>query len=149
MGGFGALKLALSNPQMFGFCGPIAPACLSFKNILEGLRKDPEPWLKTGEEARETFIDIKSIFGDDMEYQKEYEISELINRIPADTPKPVIYATCGLEDNLRNESLFLKEAIKDRGFDFTYEEWPGDHDWDFFNDALKKTIEFWYRGYEV
>ncbi|GHT58217.1 hypothetical protein FACS1894109_12080 [Spirochaetia bacterium] len=28
--------------------------------------------------------------------------------------------------------------------DFTYEEWPGIHDWYFFNDALKKALEMWY-----
>jgi S-formylglutathione hydrolase FrmB len=36
--------------------------------------------------------------------------------------------------------------MKTHDFDFTYEEWSGDHDWYFFNDALKKTIEFWYGG---
>ena len=149
MGGFGSLLIALSNPEQFGFCGPIAPACLTFKYILDGLREDPEPWLMTGEEAHEIYRDVKSIFGENLEYCKEYNIFELIKKFPADMPKPVIYATCGTDDDLKKESLLLKETIKDRGFDFCYEEWKGGHEWDFFNDALKKTIEYWYRGYEA
>lgn len=31
--------------------------------------------------------------------------------------------------------------MKKLDFDFTYEEWAGDHDWYFFNEALKKALE--------
>jgi len=149
MGGFGSLLLALTRPDQFGFCGPIAPACLSVKAMLKDLRTDPEPWLKTGDEAREIFVDIKSLYGEELQYQEKYDIYELIKNFPADKPKPSIFATCGMEDDLRHESLLLAETVKGRGFDFTYEEWTGGHEWDFFNDALKKTLEFWYRGYET
>jgi putative tributyrin esterase len=30
--------------------------------------------------------------------------------------------------------------MKNLDFDFTYEEWPGSHDWYFFNEALKKAL---------
>jgi len=149
MGGFGSLLLALSRPDQFGFCGPIAPACLSIKSILENLRADPEPWVQTGEEAREIFVDIKSLYGDELQYQEKYDILELIKKFPANTPKPTIFATCGTEDEYHNESMLLKDTIQGCGFNFTYEEWTGGHEWDFFNDALKKILEFWYTGHDA
>jgi S-formylglutathione hydrolase FrmB len=33
--------------------------------------------------------------------------------------------------------------MKTAGFNFTYEEWKGAHEWYFFNEALKKSLEFW------
>ena len=149
MGAFGSLFLALTNPDQFGFCGSIAPACLSIKSILKNLRTDPEPWLKTGSEAGEIFTDIKTMFGEGFEYDPKLDICELIKNFPDDKPKPVIFASCGLEDDLREESMLLKDVIQDRNFNFTYEEWTGGHEWYFFNDALKKTIKFWYKGYEA
>jgi S-formylglutathione hydrolase FrmB len=57
---------------------------------------------------------------------------------------PKIYVACGVQDDLRKENLTFRDEMKNYDFDFTYEEWPGAHDWYFFNDALKKTLEFWY-----
>ena len=148
MGGYGSLKLAFSRPDQFSFCGAISPACLYFKPMLDGLRTDPEPYLKTGQEAHETVKDLKSLYGDDLEYRPDYDIPYLLKCFPANAPKPKIFVTCGTEDNLRKENLVFKDEIKNYDFDYTYQEWSGAHDWYFFNDALKKTLEFWY-GEEV
>ncbi|HCC36252.1 MAG TPA: acetylesterase [Treponema sp.] len=145
MGGFGALYLALSKPEQYGFCGAISSACLSPKPMLDALRKDPEPWLKTGPEANEIFVDLKSIYGDELEYNAEYDILKRIKDFPSGASKPEIYAACGTEDDLRSDSLSLRDTMTNTGFDFTYEEWTGDHDWYFFSDALKKAIEHWYK----
>ena len=145
MGGCGALKLALSKPDQFGFCGAIASACIYLKPMLDGLREDADSFRKTGAEAVEILKDLYAIYGDDLEYLPKDDVSELVINFPANMPMPKIYATCGTEDNLREENLKLKDAMKNTAFDFTYEEWPGDHEWFFFNDALKKTLEFWYR----
>ncbi|GHV93884.1 tributyrin esterase [Spirochaetia bacterium] len=143
MGGYGALRLALSKPEQFGFCGAISPACLYLKPILDGLRKDPGPWLKTGPEAQEILRDLIAIYGDGLEYQPDHDIGELVKNFPAAAPKPKIFATCGTEDDLRKDNLSFKDEMKNTGFDFTYEEWAGGHDWYFFNEALKKTLEVW------
>jgi len=144
MGGYGALWFALSKPGAYGFCGAIAPACLNMKQMLEALRADPRPFLKNYPEAEELFSDLRSIYGDGLEYNPDYDVKELVKKFPAATPKPVIYMTCGTEDDLRKENLVFKDEMGNTGFDYTYEEWPGNHEWYFFNEALKKTLEFWY-----
>jgi S-formylglutathione hydrolase FrmB len=144
MGGYGAFRLALAKPEQIGFCGAIAPACLYFKPILDGLRTDSQSYLKTGPEAAEIFADFSCIYGDGLEYRPDYDVSVLIKNFPAGTPRPKIYMCCGTGDNLRKENLLFREQMTNTGFDYTYEEWAGDHDWNFFNTALQKTLSFWY-----
>lgn len=143
MGGFGSLKIALSKPEQFGFCGAISPACIYFKYMLEDLRKDSESYLKTGGDAEEILNDLQSIYGDKLEYRKDYDIVALVKDFPAASPKPKFFVTCGTEDDLRKENLDFKDEMKKTDFNYTYEEWQGGHDWYFFNDALKRTLDFW------
>ena len=146
MGGFGALMLAFTRPDQFGFCGAISPACLYFKPMLEGLRTNPEPYLRTGSEAEEVYKDMHCAYGGGLEYRKDCDIVELAKSFPSGMPKPKIYVTCGTEDNLRKENLSFRDEMKNLDFDFTYEEWTGCHDWYFFNDSLKKTLEVWFKN---
>jgi len=144
MGAYGALKVALSRPDRFGFCGAISPACLYFNDILNSLRDNVSSYRETGAEAEETLIDLYCAFGEGLECKKEYDIIELARSFPNNAPKPKIYVTCGTEDKLRDENLRFRDEIKSTGLDYSYEEWAGGHDWYFFNDALKKTLEIWY-----
>ncbi|MDR0557997.1 MAG: acetylesterase [Treponema sp.] len=68
MGGYGALKLALSKPERYGFCGAISPRCLFLNELLVNLRKKWERYSQTGHEAEPIIRDFKAIFGDDFQY---------------------------------------------------------------------------------
>ncbi|MDR3123872.1 MAG: esterase family protein [Treponema sp.] len=144
MGGYGALKAALSRPEQYGFCGAIAPACLFINEHLEGLRKNADYWLRTGgPEAQSILTDFRASFGDELAYADSDEIIKLAEKAAARTVRPKIYAACGIEDNLRKENLRFNEHIEKLNLDYTYEEWAGGHDWYFFSDALKKALELW------
>jgi S-formylglutathione hydrolase FrmB len=144
MGGYGALKAALSKPEQFGFCGAISSACLFLNEHLDGLRKDPGPWLENGGPGVEAiYRDFIAIFGDDLSCTEGDLILELAKKAGALPVKPKIYAVCGTEDDLRKENLRFKEQIEKLNFNYTYEEWKGIHDWYFFNDALKKSLQVW------
>ena len=144
MGAYGALRMSLTFPEKYGFCGAISPACLYFKELLDALRKDPSPYLKTGAEAEETFKDLQSIYGIGLEYNQHYDIIKLMQNFKDPKTGSKIYMTCGTGDKLNEENIRFRDEIKARPFNYTYEEWSGTHDWYFFNDALKKTLEFWY-----
>ena len=143
MGGFGALRLAMVRHDIIGFCGTIAHAGTYPKDYLKAMRENGETYRSKGPEENEMGIDLLSIYGDALEYNPEYDIFELAKNFPADASKPVIYATCGTGDVLYKENIRFSEYMKTTEFDFTYEEWEGIHDWYFFNDALKKTLDFW------
>jgi S-formylglutathione hydrolase FrmB len=145
MGGYGALKCALLKPEQYGFCGAISSASVFLKTILDNLRKDITPWLKTGGPQAEPILrDFYAIFGSDLVWNADDDVSDLIQRTSGAPVKPVIYATCGMEDGLREENLQLKNLIGKFDFDFTYEEWKGEHDWYFFGEALQKSLDKWY-----
>ncbi|GHV56281.1 esterase [Spirochaetia bacterium] len=145
MGGYGALKCALSRPEQYGFCGTVSAACLYLKENLDGLRKDPSPWLKQGgSNAEAIYRDFIAIFGDDFPWKPEIEITELAKKAEAGPVRPKIYAACGEQDSLCTDNRRFKTDMEKRSFDFTYEEWLGIHDWYFFNDALKKAMKAWY-----
>jgi S-formylglutathione hydrolase FrmB len=146
MGGNGALKLALLKPQQYGFCGAISSACVYFKPALEAIRSNASN-LNYGDayESKEILKDLYNIYGVNLEYRMDNDIPNLIKNFSAENPKPVFYSACGIEDNLLQENRRLKDDMKSTSFDFTYEEWQGAHEWDFFNAALEKTLEFWYQ----
>jgi len=143
MGGFGSLLFALSKPGQYAFCGAISPACIYFKPVLDALRNDPSPYLQTGREAEESMKDIRAIYGDNLDYNPNYDIVELVKNYPTGKPKPKIFASCGTEDNLLKENHKFRDEMKNTDFDYTYEEWAGGHDWDFFNAGLKRSLEVW------
>jgi S-formylglutathione hydrolase FrmB len=144
MGGYGALKIALTYPEGYGFCGAISPACLYVKGILDDIRKDPEAMIKGGEDSKAILMDLYTIYGEALAPREENDIIDLLAKFPAGQEKPKIYTACGTEDDLRKENLLFKEDMQEAGFDYTYEEWPGGHEWYFFNEALKKALQFWY-----
>jgi S-formylglutathione hydrolase FrmB len=144
MGGYGALKAALSKPGQYGFCGAIASACLFINEHLEGLRKSAGQWLRTGgPEAQALLTDFQAAFGEELAYADSDEIVRLAEKAAARTVRPRIYAACGTEDKLQKEHLRFKEHVEKLNLDYTYEAWAGAHDWYFFNDALKKALETW------
>jgi len=145
MGGFGSLLLALSKPDQYGFCGAISPACLFFKPVLEAIKKDVDAYLKTDYEPEELLHDLYAIYGPDLIFRPEADIPELIKNFPADKPKPKIFSACGTEDSMLKENQKFRDMMKKTSFDYTYEEWQGNHNWSFFNEALKKILEFWYK----
>ena len=50
--------------------------------------------------------------------------------------------TCGTENIVfYKENVRFKEEIEKLDFDFAYEEWTGEHNLYFFDEALKKTLE--------
>ena len=76
-------------------------------------------------------------------------ILELAKNFPSNKPKPKIYATCGTEDDLLKDNHNFRDEMKNTAFDYTYEEWPGGHDWNFFNESLIKILEVWHNGREI
>ena len=142
MGGYGALKVALSRPDQFGVCCAFASACLYLREQIEGMNMlgDLE---KIREYIGEQLIrDFQAILGDGFETGPENRILELARRVePGRRPK--IYSACGTEDDLRGDNQRFRDDMKRLGYDFTYEEWIGEHDWLFFDAALKKGLGWW------
>lgn len=55
---------------------------------------------------------------------------------------PKVYIACGLQDSLLPKNRELQEYLKDLGYEVTYEEAPGAHEWDFWNCHIKKVLDW-------
>jgi S-formylglutathione hydrolase FrmB len=123
MGGYGALKLALSKPEAYS-----AAACLSGSCDLKSLRDRPEELsLVFGEPAK-----IAAAGGD---------LAELATKLArSDRPKPRIFQACGSEDFLLGSNHRFRDVITPLGFDYTYEEGSGAHDWAYWDAAIQRAL---------
>lgn len=131
MGGYGAVKLALQNPDRF--C-----ACASLSGCLD---------LASREELNASDWGNVAIANWGLDYQKTFAESEnnlfrLIDEFPSDQQKPRIYYACGTEDFLYGENQSFRRYIEGKGFETRYEEGPGIHDWIFWDHWILPAIDY-------
>lgn len=146
MGGYGALKSALSKPAQYGYCCAFSSPCLFLKEGLDYQRAEGETEKFRNEIGEQLIKDFIAMFGPELEWNPDNEILELAAKINSQTVKPKIYSACGKEDPFYYHNVRFKGEIKKLDFDFTFEEWPGVHDWYFFNEALKRALKFCFAG---
>jgi S-formylglutathione hydrolase FrmB len=144
MGGYGSLLAALSRPDRFGFCGAMSTPFLFAGELLGFIRSRSVEWIRQQDpEKVALWEDLKCIFGEGLESGPGDDPSEMIKRTAENPEKPVIYCACGEGDEFYEENLRFSGEAKNRGFDLTWEGWPGVHDWVFFNEALIRALGNW------
>jgi S-formylglutathione hydrolase FrmB len=143
MGGYGALKIALSKPERYGFCAVFAPACLFLDETLKELRLHWKTAVQAGAEAAAVIGDLQSAFGEDFQYNAGDIILELAKNADSSPQKPKIHTSCGTDDDFLKDNRRFAEAMKQFSFDFAFEEMDGKHDWNYFNAALFKAFTQW------
>lgn len=137
MGGYSALKCALSKPELYGYCCAFSSACLFMK---EDLENHPTTESFQRDYGEQLLRDFQAILGENLQWNPENEILSLAKKITSST-KPTIFCSCGTDDAMRISNQQFASYMKDLGFNFTYEEWSGNHDFYFWNEALKKSLE--------
>ncbi len=130
MGGYGALHTALMCPEQYS-----AAASLSgVTDIVASLTRANWP--------HEAIL----IWGEDFKQNVMGTDADLMYRVahfPEDMPKPRIYSTCGREDGLYADNLTFRDFMQKTDFDYTYAEGAGVHNWLFWDEWVKRAIE-WY-----
>ncbi len=126
MGGHGAFKLALSLPDTFA-----AGASLSGVADVTAFR-----------EARA--LDYDLIFGSSGPARgSEHDVFQLATALAASgKPCPRLFQCCGTEDFLLAQNHSLRDHLEPLGFDYTYEEGPGLHDWAYWDKMIDRTVKW-------
>lgn len=144
MGGYGALKCALTKPERFGVCCAFASGSLYADEFLRRIARIGD-WGKVATIMGEQRVrDFHAIFGDDFTVRPEDELTLVAKKCASQTLPPDIFMSCGLDDGFLRQNRAFKDELGALGFNVEYEEWAGGHDWDFFNAALKKALVFCY-----
>ncbi len=122
MGGYGALKLALKFPHLFG-------NAVSFSGALDITRT----------------ADAQTIFGDRVENRAFrrandlfYLAEEALCRFPLE--RPYLSFNCGTEDPFLEASRAFHQHLQFIGYGHSYWEDKGHHTWPYWNRALRRAI---------
>lgn len=133
MGGYGALKIALSHPENFSAAASLSGA-VDIGKIVERL---------TNENALQNIYEFNNIFGDLTNFTNTnndlFKLSSLCSNLDK---KPRIYLSCGTEDFLYEDNLNFKTHMENLSFDFTYEEEPGSHEWEYWDKKIQSVIKW-------
>ncbi|MEY8337270.1 alpha/beta hydrolase-fold protein [Lachnospiraceae bacterium 62-35] len=142
-GGYGALKCALDQPDIFGHCMAFSSAGLFLKKDLEQLREEKA----AGAEAHSRlWRDMRAVFGENLECSLKDELLSLADmQLKERRNMPNIFMLCGSEDPYLEENRWFAAEMKKRNrIPFSYQEIPGGHDWSYFNQALQTGLQVKY-----
>jgi len=133
MGGFGALRNGLKYHDTFGYIACLSGAIHIFEYPLD------EPGRNViGEDA--CFGDIHSAALTDRNPRMAAEALFERKKASEDTPFPKVYIACGTEDYLLKANRIFADFLQANGVDVTYEEGPGRHDWDFWDNYIQRVL---------
>jgi putative tributyrin esterase len=119
MGGYGALKLALTHPDRYA-----AVACLSGAVDLVAISGLPER-----AELMHRVFDDRIGPGDD--------VFALVDRADA---APPMHVSCGTEDALYDSSVRFADLARARGLDVTTDFRSGEHEWALWDAVIEDVI---------
>ena len=57
-------------------------------------------------------------------------------------PLSKMYQWCGTEDFLYEDNLKMRDHLRKLGYDLTYEESPGDHQWKYWDEKIQTVINW-------
>lgn len=123
MGGYGALKIALRNPDRYCAVAGLSP--VSDIKALEGFDHLLVP-----------------IFGEDKNIPDDDDLLLLAEKQKNNPLRPKLYMGIGTEDFLYQNAMTLRKKIEDCGYDFTYRESSGQHNWDFWDEYIQYVIQW-------
>ena len=131
MGGYGAMKIALSYPEKYG-------SCISLSGSLDITRK-----------GRPCNInEWRSIFGFDIESPQELEGSKhdlfaLAAKAKSEKKEfPKLYMWCGTEDELLPINLLFDQHLTDLGIAHKFETSEGDHSWKWWDLHIQSALDW-------
>ena len=139
MGGYGALKAALARPEQYGVCCAFSSGSLFMAEWLEDIRKDKP---KAKNFYGRMIDDLEAMYGENLSCGDSDDLLDAAKRVSGHSIKPRIYMSCGKEDYLLELNQRFAQEMEKLDYHYTYEEISGTHDWEFFDRALKRALEW-------
>lgn len=134
MGGYGALKCALTYPKKYAACGAFSSACDMQYNV-------DERYINSAD-----LNELKAVFGDELLLGPKNDLFALTQKCAKSPVTPRFYMSCGTLDTLLPQNHKLRDCMQTAGLDVTYEEWEDDHTWQFWDASIKKALAFFFKA---
>lgn len=128
MGGYGATMLALRHPELY--CCASAHSGAFFY-------------------AHETIKDMpKKVSKDSARLSKKYDVFKLTSKLPADK-RFKLRLDCGKSDWIIKWNRDLHKHLNSLGWKHTYKEYPGDHNWNYWDAHICETLDFAMKSFKI
>ncbi len=122
MGGYGALKCALTAPRQYAGCAAFSAVTEIEKRAAS---KSPE---------------FQAIFGFPAVPPESARLTKLLEKQKA-ADLPRFFMTCGEQDRLYEENCNFAKALEEKGAALEFLHWPGNHTWDFWDASVKMALD--------
>lgn len=133
MGGYGALKCALSYPEKYAGCASFSGVC-----DIQASIDDSTTSISRNE--------IKAIFGEELKVGDNNDLFYLSTKANQSKEKPKIIMTCGTDDFLYQQNIKLRNHIEELNFEFEYQEWKDEHTWRFWDASIQLALDFFFNN---
>ena len=134
MGGYGALKCALRAPRTFSrvisLSGALDAADTAVNNTVPATRRYWE----------DVFGPAEDVSG------SENDLFAAATALTDPALRPRIYMWCGTEDFLYAQNIRMRDHLRALGYDLTYEESPGDHQWRHWDKKIADALNWLLPG---
>lgn len=128
MGGYGAFLLALRHPHLFVAAASLSGALGTFETM---------PY---EEFARSDFS--RMLGPKNGPYAKEHDLYALAGLRQEKDFKPALYFDCAKDDYLYHWNIGFKAHLDAVKYPYEYNEFPGEHTWDYWTEHLEDALEF-------
>lgn len=125
MGGYGALRLALGRPDLYVSAHSHSGA-LMHGTLPNFVRDRPEFEVVFGKRPKGS----------------SHDLVHLARRAKARGKLPKIRIDCGSEDRLAEGNRLFARELRKLNIPHEYEEFPGDHNWDYWADHIRDGLVF-------
>ena len=126
MGGHGALYVAIKHKDIFGAAGSMSGGV--------DFRPFPDNW------------DIKKYLGDYAKHKDVWDKNVVVNLVDSLQNGDLnLIVDCGVNDFFIQVNRNLHQKLLDKKIDHDYIERPGEHNWTYWNNAIKYQLLFFHR----
>jgi putative tributyrin esterase len=129
MGGYGALRLALGYPTVY------ASATSHSGALLHGQKT----W------SASELAEYRRVFGP-RPRGSSHDLLELARKAKAMKKLPKLRIDCGTEDFLLEDNRAFHASLEKLGIPHEYEEFPGGHEWDYWDQHVRDALAFHTRA---
>jgi S-formylglutathione hydrolase FrmB len=147
MGGYGALRLALGYPEKFCSANSHSGALMRFNLDLSPRQARKDKVFR--KQSPEFFAEMRRIFGR-CPMDSGHDLLTLIRRARRRHRRlPRLLIDCGIEDSLLEYNREFHEELQELKVPHLYREFPGDHDWDYWDLHIREALEFHARNLRI
>jgi S-formylglutathione hydrolase FrmB len=128
MGGFAAIRMAFTRPDLFAFAGALSPAI--------DVPSRPFRWRHWQQS-----LHFRSLFGTEGSTSRQHSDPFLLVQSADPTPAPYLYITAGQQEALLDPNRRFAARLHTLHFSYEFHTSPGGHDWGQWNSQLPACMD--------